>query len=239
MSQHQILNPADHGSLRVHTGAGAQYGDAVMACLAVPDEFRAVQGHFPIVLRRDAATGKLMALALFGFENGENLFLDGDRWDAPYRPLAMAVQPFLVGRPARDGDAAQVHVDMGHARISTTGEGMRVFDDTGKPTPWLEAAAARLGDLDHGYRSSEAFFAMLERYDLVEPFSLEATLADGSNHSLVGYQAIAEDRLAALDGDALQALAAAGCLLPVFMMVASLSQFPALLARKNARLGHG
>ena len=31
MSNHQILNPADHGALRVHTEAGAAFGDAVMA----------------------------------------------------------------------------------------------------------------------------------------------------------------------------------------------------------------
>ncbi len=100
MSNHQILNPADHGTLRVHTGAGAQFGDAVMACLTVPLEFRAVQAHYPIVFRRDAASGQFSALAMFGFDNGENLFLEGDRWDARYRPLAMAIQPFLIGRPA-------------------------------------------------------------------------------------------------------------------------------------------
>ena len=57
MSNHQILNPADHAELRVHTEAGAQFGDAVMACLAVLLEFRAVQAHYPIVFRRDAASG--------------------------------------------------------------------------------------------------------------------------------------------------------------------------------------
>ena len=129
MSNHQILNPADHAGLRVHTGAGAAYGDNVMACLAMPAEFREVQAHFPIVFRRDAETGKLAALALFGFEAGENLFVKGDVWDARYRPMALAVQPFLVGRPPAGDAAPQVHVDMDHPRISATGEGTRVFDD--------------------------------------------------------------------------------------------------------------
>ena len=42
MSNHQILNPSDHGDLRVHTEAGAAFGDNVMACLAMPAEFN---GH--------------------------------------------------------------------------------------------------------------------------------------------------------------------------------------------------
>jgi hypothetical protein len=93
MTSHQILNPADHGTLRIHTGLSAALGD-VMACITVPAEFRQVQAHCPIVFRRDDATGAFSALALFGFVNGENLFLNGDHWDAGFRPAAMAIQPF-------------------------------------------------------------------------------------------------------------------------------------------------
>ncbi len=239
MSQHEILNPADHGTLRVRTEASAALGDNVMACLTVPAEFRAVQAHYPIVFRRDGETGKLAALALFGFDSGENLFLAGDSWDALYKPLALAVQPFLIGRPANDDDVPQVHVDRGHARISTSGEGVRVFDDSGQPTPYLEAIASKLGDLDFAWRASDGFFATLERYDLIEPFSLDVTLDNGSQQSLVGFQTINEDRLAALDGAALQSLQAQGHLTAIFMVLASLSQFAALVARMNARMAGG
>ena len=239
MTKHQILNNSDHSNLRVHAEIGAQYGDNVMACLTVPAEFRQVQGHFPIVFRRDIESDKLSALALFGFENGENLFLEGERWAARYRPLALIIQPFLVGRPAKDGGEAQVHIDMGHPRISAGGEGTRVFDEDGKPTPYLEVIAEKLGDLDHSYRESVGFFAALERYELLEPFTLEVPLNDGSKHSLVGFQTIDERRLAALDGEALGALHAKGYLLPIFMALASFSQFSQLVARKNARVAGG
>ena len=239
MSGHRILTSTDHGDLRVHTDAGAEYGDNVMACFTVPAEFRQVQGYFPIVFRRDIETGKVSALALFGFENGENLFLDGARWDARYRPLALAIQPFLVGKRMAGDDDAQVHVDLAHPRIAIGGEGIRVFDEYGKPTPYLEAIAEKLGDLDHGYRESEEFFAVLERHALLEPFTLEVPLDDGSKHSLVGFHTIDEDRLAQLDGEALHMLHSAGHLLPIFMALASLSQFAELVARKNARVAGG
>lgn len=239
MSNHQILNPADHAALRVHTEAGAGYGDAVMACLAMPAEFREVQAHYPIVFRRDAETGKLAALALFGFEAGENLFLKGTVWDARYRPMALAVQPFLIGRPPETDAAPQVHVDMAHPRISATGEGMRVFDDAGTPTPWLEMIATRLGDLDYAWQQGAAFFAALEAYELIEPFSLEVTLDNGSVQSLVGFQTIHEDKLSALDGEALRALMDEGHLARIYMVLASLAQFGGLVARKNARIALG
>lgn len=239
MTDHQILTPANHGDLRVHTGAGAQFGDAVMASLIVPLEFRAVQAHYPIVFRRDAASGRFAALALFGFDNGENLFLDGDRWDARYRPLAMAIQPFLIGRPPAGSDTPQVHVDMAHPRIAHGQDGSALFDQNGRPTPLLEAAAGKVGDLDHGYRQCPAFFAALERHDLLEPFTLDVPLDNGARHSLVGYHVIAEDRLAALDGGALGELQLEGHLLPIFMAVASLGRFADLVARKNARIALG
>lgn len=239
MTDHQILNAADHADLRVHSGAGARFGDNVMTCLTVPSEFRHVQGHFPIVFRRDLASGAFAALALFGFENGENLFLQDDRWDARYRPLALAIQPFLIGRGRSDSEAAQVHVDMASPRISVSGEGTLLFDDHGQPTPYAEAIAERLGDLDHGNRGSPAFFAALERFELLEPFTLDVPLDDGSRHSLVGYHTIDEERLAALDGPSLAALHRDGHLQPVFMAIASLSRLGDLVARKNARVARG
>lgn len=239
MSNHQILNPDDHRDLRIHTGASAAFGDNVMACLTIPGEFRSVQAHYPIVFRRDIATGAFSALALFGFDNAENLFLDGERWDARYRPMAQAIQPFLIGRAASDSEVAQVHIDMTSPRISTSGEGTLVFDQDLRPTPYLEAMATRLAELDHGYRQSPEFCSALERLDLLEPFTLEVPLDDGSRHSLVGYHLIAEARLAALDGPTLEDLQTKGYLLPIFMALASLSRFGDLVARKNARLKLG
>lgn len=239
MSQHQILNPADHGQLRIRTEAGAEFGDNVMASLAMPAEFREVQAHYPIVFRRDAETGRLAALALFGFEAGENLYLAGSTWDARYRPMAHAVQPFLIGRPTEEGAAPQVHIDMASPRIAAGGEGMRVFDDAGTPTPYLENVATMLGDLDYAWREGAAFFTALEAYGLVEPFTLEVTLDDGSVQSLVGYLTIHEERLSSLDGEALAALMGEGHLARIYMVLASLAQFGNLVARKNRKLALG
>jgi hypothetical protein len=154
MPNHQILNHADHAGLRVQVGAGAGLGDAVMACIAVPAEFRRLACDYPILFRQDDETGAFSALALFGFEPGENLFLDGNQWDAVNKPLAMAVQPFLVGR-SRDGEGpGQVHIDLDHPRVSSGGEGVKLFEPSGVPTPYLEQIADMLGALDASHRAS-------------------------------------------------------------------------------------
>ncbi len=239
MTNHAILNTGDHGDLHVHTHADAALGDAAMAALAVPAEFRRLQGEYPILFKRDAESGSFSALALFGFENGENLFLQGDRWDAGYRPMSMAIQPFLIGRSESGEGQGQVHVDLDHPRISTSGEGTRVFDEDGKPTPYLERIAEMLGVLDESYRGSGDFFAALERYELLEPFTLEVPLSDGSKNSLVGFHIVDEAKLRALDGDALADLHGNGHLFPIFMAMASLSQLSGLIARKDAKQARG
>ncbi|URD60899.1 SapC family protein [Sphingomonas sp. KRR8] len=239
MTTHQLLDSTTHRDLRVHADADPALGDGVMSCLAVPSEFRRLQNVFPILFRRDLEHGTLSALALLGFEQGENLFVEDGRWDAPYRPLALSIQPFLIGRSADGEGPGQVHIDMGHPRIATGGEGMRLFDEAGVPTPYLETIADQLGELDEGYRASADFFAALERYELLEPFSLDVELADGASHRMVGYQLIDEDKLRALDAAALGDLHSAGHLMPIFMALASLSNFPALISRKNRRMGHG
>ena len=238
MSSHEILTAEAHRDLRIRTDRSAELGDGVMSCITFPNEFRRVQDEYPILFKRNAERDSFVALAMFGFEAGENLFLDGDRWDALYRPLAMDIQPFLIGGNADANGDRQVHVDVSSTRIGS-GEGIRVFDEFGRPTPFLETIAEQLGELDEGYRSSDDFFAALRRHELLEPMSLEVTLNDGSTHRLVGFHVIDEERLASLDEAALGELQSSGHLMPIFMAVASVGKLTALIARKNEKVGRG
>ncbi|MDB5693868.1 MAG: multidrug transporter [Alphaproteobacteria bacterium] len=239
MSRHVVVDSAAHRALRVRAEASAELGDAVMACFTMPAEFRRVQNEFPILFRRDLESGRFSALALFGFEDGENLFLTDRRWAARYRPLALAVQPFLVGRPADGEGPAQVHIDLDHPRISNGEDGVRLFDQDGGPTPYLEAATGQLGELDEGHRGSADFYAAIERFELLEPFTLDVQLDDGARRYLAGFHIVDEAKLRALDPGSLGALHGAGHLMPLFMAMASLSNLARLVERKNRAIRGG
>lgn len=239
MTNHRVLNLEEHRDLRVRTEPSAEMGDGVMACITVPYEFRQVQRSYPIVFRRDPETDAFSALALFGFTNGENLFLEEGTWDSPYRPIAQSIQPFLVGRPANGQGEGQVHVDMDHPRISKDDEGIRVFDEDGSNTPYLDDIAQKLGFLHEGYEASTDFYDALKQYELIEPFTLNVDLVDGSQHSLVGFQTIHEEKLQALGAQELGDLHQRGHLMPIFMVLASMVHFGDLIERKNKRVGGG
>jgi hypothetical protein len=237
MPDHAILTAEAHRELRVREDHGAALGDAVMCCVTFPQEFRRVQDEYPILFRLNAERTAFTAYAMFGFTDGENLFLDGDRWDAAYRPLAMDVQPFLIGGADSRGDR-QVHVDLASPRIAA-GEGVRVFDEDGRPTPFLEGIADKLGEVDQAHQGAADFYAAVERHKLLEPLTLEITLDDGSANRLVGFHAVDEARLAGLDAAAVAELHAAGHLMPLFMAIASTGRLNALVARKNRQLHNG
>lgn len=242
MTSHAVLDPIAHRDLRVRTDFGADLGDNVMAALTVPDEFRHVQGHFPILFRKEAGERDFMALAMLGFQAGENLFLNGKAWEARYRPWSMTVQPFLVGRAEHmaEEEAAQVHIDLASPRVAGEGqEGAALFDAAGEISPYLDRVVQILSALDAGFQASGGFFAALQDYDLLEPLTLNVAMADGSEQSLVGFHIINEERLAELDGDAVARLYAEGHLQPIYMAIASLSQISELVNRKNKRIMGG
>lgn len=232
MAQHVLLNNIDHARLRVIAARGAAYGDAVMHAVTFPAELRNVQACYPIVFQK-TADGSFQPLALFGFTPGQNLFLDGERWDAPYIPLAIERQPFLIGR---SDEELVMHVDLDSPRIGTdTGEPL--FLPHGGTSEFLERMNSVLRALHEGLQATPAFIDALLAHDLLESFVLDIQLDDGSEHRLAGFYTINEERLRALDGAALERLHRQGHLEPVFMVVASLAHLRDLIDRVNRRHG--
>jgi hypothetical protein len=224
-----LLNNVDHKDLRVVTSRGAQYGDAVMCALTFPAEFRDVQSHYPIVFRKTADGAGFEAVALFGFHEGENLFLGVNSWDAAYVPLAIERQPFLIGV---GGEELMVHIDLHSPRVSNSA-GEAIFLPHGGTTEYLERINSVLLAIHEGLQAARPFIAALLEHELLESFVLDIELDDGSQNRLAGFYAINEDRLGALGGDALESMHRAGYLQAIYMVVASLSNFRALIELKN------
>lgn len=228
MARHVQLNNIDHRDLRIDTRRAAALGDDVAFVPTFPAEFRDMQAYYPIVFRKDAQ-GTLSPVALLGFQEGQNLFLDGERWDAAYLPLAIERHPFLIGR---GGDEITVHIDLDNPRVrSDAGEAL--FREHGGQTDYMERIASVLLTLHNGLQRVPVFVEALLAHGLLESFVMDVELDDGSVNRLAGYYTINEERLRALDAAALGELHVAGHLEPVFMAVASVSNFRGLIDRMN------
>lgn len=230
MTRPVALNNVTHRHLRVRTERSAALGDARQSVLALPAEFRQLQAHFPIVFQH-VDGGGFQPIALLGLEEGQNLYLSERGWDAPVVPMALQRDPFMIGR---HGDGLQLHVDLDSPRIVAEGDtesGTAVFMPHGGHSDYLDQVVSLLEHLHAQAQQLPRFIDALTRHQLLEPFALDIELPDGEQGRLSGLYTIHEERLAALPGNALEALAREGHLLPIYMQLASLAQLPVLLER--------
>ena len=229
MTHTVLLNNVDHQNLRVITRRGVDYGDAVMTAVTFAAEFRSLQAHYPIVFRKSPDSTTFEPVAVFGFEEGQNLFLGPQGWNVPCLPLAIERLPFYIGM---DGEELVVHIDLASPRISTQ-EGEALFLPHGGSSDYLERMNSVLLAIHQGLQSTPAFIAALLEHELLEAFVFEIERADGAAIRLDHFYTVHEERLQALDCHALQRLSRAGHLQAAYMAVASLSQFRALIERQN------
>ena len=99
--------------------------------MTFPAEFRHIQHYYPICFRKDEETKEVQALALFGFEQGENLFIKDEKWDAQYIPMTIEIQPFLIGLDNKNTETGSIYIDMDSPRVDPTDGGTRVFNEDG------------------------------------------------------------------------------------------------------------
>jgi hypothetical protein len=227
----QLLNNIQHKDLRVIAQRGAQWGDDFMSAPVTVDEFRKVQAHYPIVFQPDGKGG-FLPIALFGLQEGQNLFLNGSGWDADYLPLSVQRLPFSIGIA---DDELRMMVDMASKRISHGAEGEAVFLPHGGTSDFTEHANSVLHTLHEGLQATTEFVQTLMDHELLEPFTLDVERPDGTHGQLLGYYIVNEERLAALDAGTVGLLHQADYLMPLYMAMASLSNFRSLIRRHLAR----
>ncbi|WP_088330076.1 SapC family protein [Lacimicrobium sp. SS2-24] len=235
MTQHVLLNKDHHRNLRVRTDRSAELGDNMMFAVTFVEELRTIQAHYPVFFQKDTE-GQFQCIALMGFEQGENLFLTEQGWDAHHIPILVERLPFLIGLQQQNGNQDRViHIDLDNPRVNET-EGEALFDQLGSPTEYLQRVSALLEATHQGLEENKTFIAMLNELDLLESFSLDVELDNGSQHQLLGFYTINEDKLEKLSAPQLSMLHEKGYLQAVYMILASHSHLRDLIARKNQRV---
>lgn len=235
MTRPALLDNVTHADIRLHTERSAVRGDARHFALALPMEFRHLQAHYPIVFQLVEGDAGFQPIALFGLEEGQNLFLTPTGWDATVVPIALQREPFLIGR-APD-DTLQLHIDLDSPRIVRPEEGevgTALFMPHGGFSEYLDQIVRLMENLHAQAQQLPLFIEALKRYQLLEPFVLDLQMPGGEQSRLTGLFTVNEERLVALPGADLEALAREGHLLPITMQIASLAQF-SLLAERAAR----
>ncbi len=185
------------------------------------------------VIRSSSAKGQLETsrrMRCSASRTGENLFLGMHGWEAPYIPLAIERQPFLIGV---NGD--ELTVACGPGKSAPQCHKRRA----GVPAAWRNfrlPGACQLHAAGHspGAAAGTRLPGGLARAPVARIFRVRHRT--GRRPAIPAgrfLHTINEERLAALPGDVLERLNRTGYLQPIYMVLASMSNFRALIERKN------
>lgn len=236
MSKLELLNNIDHQGVSVITEQSEALGAAVAGSVIYPFEVMAAHKEYPVLFQKDSERGGFQIVALFGFEQDENLFLSESGWGGNYVPAVLRKGPFMIGlQRAEDGSVANlsVQIDMSHDRVNSEGKGTALFTENGGSTPYLESIQTLLKGIHEGISLNSKMFERFNELELIEPCKISVTFANGGKFETDMFYTINKERLFALDNAVVGEMHKSGLLQIAYMCIDSLSNINILLAKKD------
>jgi hypothetical protein len=234
----ESLDNTAHRDIRIDGRLVEVLGARLNMVPVVLSEFLKLVVQYPIAFTKDKETGRFVCVALFGFHDGENLFLEDGQWNAIYVPLHISRQPFFLGNSAEntaDSDHYVVCIDVEHGSVRRDA-GEPIFDADGRETAYLERMKECLAELLNGESPTQQFVETLARLKLLLPMQLEITFENQEATEVAGLYTIDETRLAALSPEDITSLHAQHYLGPIYTMLASLGHIYRMVDQRNKRL---
>jgi hypothetical protein len=232
------LDPAVHRRRKVAPLADFSIASELHAVFVTATEFPQAGLEFPIVFvetGRDIAGRRTISpVALLGVSHGENLHVDGGRWDARYIPAFIRRYPFLTAAmPGASG--INVLVDEAWSGFSELA-GEPLFEADDAPAPALRRAMDFLERFELEAERTRAFCERLVMLDVLKEMKADATLPNGQTLSVDGFHAIDEDKLHALPDATVLELWRNGILMLMQVHLTSIVNIRHLVNKKAARL---
>ncbi len=220
----------------IHPIAHDRHADARIRLPADPSPLRfvrlgaselgAASADFPILLAKEAQTGRFNLIALFSLAEPRNLYWQGGAWQATYVPAAVRLAPFRLD----DLGACGLAID--EAVLGS--DGLPLFAPDGQPAELLRDAATQLRGLVADMATAQALVDRLAALKLVRPLACRLRHADGHPHTLDGLFTVGTEALEGLEDGAIVDLHRCGGLAMTAVLRASLSQLERLRRLHNA-----
>ena len=211
--------------------AGADYGFArnVNSLPLTAVEILPAAGEYPVVFAGDA--NAVMPAAILGMRDKENAFLDArGKWLGQYIPAFARRYPFVFSSQDQGQDLT-VCIDESFQGLNTEGRGQRLFDDDGKPTPYVENVLKFLQQYQVEFQRTQQFCNRLKELDLFEPMQAQVDLGEQGRVALSGFMAVNRAKLRDLPPEVLSELAKNDSLELIYAQLHSMRHFVSLRER--------
>lgn len=201
-------------------------------------EFGIAGRDYPVVFASGDEGRTFSPVAVLGMGQGENLYLAEQSWEAgAYVPAYVRRYPFCMARVTLDSVEQQDRlICIEKEFVAAEGAaGEAMFDDAAQPLPRWNDIQKLLNEYEADLDRTREMCSVLADYGLLEPFTMQATLAGGAPLNLTGMHRVNEARLEFLTADQLRTLVRKGLFARIYAHLLSLDNFGRLLDRKAAR----
>ena len=227
-----LLDRDKHRNRRVKPSKSFAFASRANSMYLAGAEFNEACKEYAIVFTRDAEK-KIVPVAVLGWRNRENLFVDdGERWTAGYVPAFVRRYPFVLAQ--LQGDSLGLCMDDAYPGLHGE-EGEPLFDAQGGNTPFLQNAIDFLTRYQKEFRRTADFCARVEQAGLFKEMNAKADLVDGRSFSINGLLVVDEQKLKELPDAVALSLFRSGELHLISLHLASLSNMQKLVDRMAAR----
>jgi SapC protein len=245
----QITPPFGYGEVvplqKTHRVRLSRAGEApgfARALNAIPisyTEFALVARDYPIVFSSGDGGKTYAPVAVLGMSTGQNLYCSGAAW-APgvYVPAYARRHPFCMARVKLNAVEQQDRLICVEKASLDEAQGEALYDGEGAPLPKWQEMQRLLTEYEADLERARELCAVLADYALLEPFTLQAKLAQGGEVQLTGMHRVDEKRIEHLNVNQFKNLAKKGILGRLYAHLVSLENFARLLERRAAGPGN-
>jgi len=226
------LNASQHSKMKVRTILRMPQIAQTHAIPVTVDEFTLVQRHYPIVF---SVGDNPIPIALFGLNEGVNVFLDQDGRPLEtniYIPAYIRRYPFLLARLRPDSDELSLCFDPTANAVGDFEEGQALFEGD-QPSEATKAILQFCEQFEAAGQRTAAFVEELTKSDLLMDGEV-AIQPEGFEQPFVyrGFRMVDEDKIRNLRGDELRKMNQNGILPLIYAHLFSLTEMRSVFGRQ-------
>jgi hypothetical protein len=224
------VSKEQHAEFSIDTTQDYSFASSVNSVPLTATEFPFAARDYVIVFAGEETP---MPAAILGVQQDSNVFVsDEGKWEGRYIPAFVRRYPFVFSSN-EDASTFTLCVDKEFKGLNEDGRGEKLFDETGGNSSYLDRMLKFLQEYQLQFQRTQTFCAQLKELDLLETMQAHISMPTGSQQSLTGFQVINRDRLKALDGDKLAALAKTDALELAYLHLQSLNNFSVMVDQAN------
>jgi len=193
-------------------------------------EFSRASSVYPIVFLEDQAEDQFKPVVLTGLEEGENLFVKDNKWEASYIPAIVRRYPFALAQTGEDGKYT-ICIDDASEFVNEK-EGQELFTEDGEAGEVIEKVKQYLTELQQMEQFTKEFSAYMAKNNMFTPLNMKVRIGNEIKN-ISGAYVINEERFNALSDEKFLELRSKKYTPVVYSHLSSLAQIERLVAFKD------